>query len=150
MTAVGLPRSFGYVGAALLSASLVAFGQSLVVGRYRKQAGIKYPQLYADQVQVAASKDAHLFNCAQRAHQNTLENIPIIYTVTLLTSLKFPIFAASMCGLWSISRISYTRGYLTGEPKNRVSMLYRFGGLGSIGLLVASLYVVGDLIAAGM
>jgi glutathione S-transferase len=34
-----------------------------------------------------------------------------------------PILAASLCGLWSLSRISYTFGYLSGEPK-KVRWLY--------------------------
>ena len=98
-----------------------------------------------------ASKEAYVFNCAQRiylllgcysrrinsfltiagAHQNTLENLPIIYVLsvaqfvlsfdtdghfsTLLVGTKYPIVAASACALWSISRISYTCGYIKGN-----------------------------------
>ena len=36
---------------------------------------------------------------------------------TLLTGVKYPIFAACAAAVWSISRISYTRGYITGDPK---------------------------------
>lgn len=36
---------------------------------------------------------------------------------TLLTALKFPVFAATALGFWSLSRVSYTRGYITGDPK---------------------------------
>jgi len=36
---------------------------------------------------------------------------------TLLTGVKYPVFAACASATWSISRISYTRGYITGDPK---------------------------------
>lgn len=36
---------------------------------------------------------------------------------TLITGVKYPIFAACACAAWAISRISYTRGYITGDPK---------------------------------
>jgi len=149
MSTIALPPDFGYVGAALLSTVFLLLGQNIVVGRYRQRAGIKYPQLYAEQAQVEASNDALLFNCAQRAHHNTLEYIPMVHVLTLLTSLKYPIVAASICGLWTISRISYTRGYLTGNPSKRASFLYRIGVLGAIGLFGTAIYVVGDLIVAG-
>lgn len=145
-----LPQGFGYVGAGLLSTVVLLVGQSITVGRYRKRAGIKYPQLYAEQAQVEASNDALLFNCAQRTHQNALENIPIVYVLTFLTSIKYPIIAGSFCGFWSLSRASYTRGYLTGDPSKRGTLLYRLGAYSMLGLLGCSVYVVGDLIAAGL
>ncbi|KAF8973040.1 hypothetical protein BDZ97DRAFT_1778961 [Flammula alnicola] len=88
-----------------------------MVNKYRKRANISYPQVYADKTQLEGSKDAHLFNCAQRAHQNTLEYIPIVYVVTILGGISFPVFSASACTIWTLSRISYTRGYITGDPQ---------------------------------
>ena len=104
--------SFQYVGAALLSTAVVLVGQSLTVGRMRKRAQVKYPQseaillddlrqisnrfpVYAEAAHAEKSRDAFIFNCAQRehdsdaciiltlteltgAHQNTLENTPIV------------------------------------------------------------------------
>ncbi|KIM49638.1 hypothetical protein M413DRAFT_113166 [Hebeloma cylindrosporum] len=139
---ITLPDGFQYVGASLLSTVFVLLGQNVLVGRYRKRAGVQYPQMYAEKAQMDASKDAHLFNCAQRAHQNTLENIPILYTLTLLSGVKYPIFAACATAAWSVSRISYTRGYITGDPKKRVTPLYMLGAISSIGLLATSTYIV--------
>ncbi|KAF4623124.1 hypothetical protein D9613_002169 [Agrocybe pediades] len=76
---VTLPEGFEYVGGGLLSTAFLILGQSFLVSKYRKRAGIPYPQLYAEKSEAEASKDAYLFNCAQRAHQNTLENINTVY-----------------------------------------------------------------------
>ena len=108
------PPSFQYVGVALLSTVFILLGQSILVGRMRKRAQVKYPQseailldslrkitkrflVYAEAAHAETSRDAFVFNCAQRkhdhdaciivtlmnlhltgAHQNTLENIPIV------------------------------------------------------------------------
>jgi hypothetical protein len=109
-----------------------------------------------------ASKDAHLFNCAQRMylvigrcyrvhnvflrfqvltkiHSRTsptstlcaLQNSVISLGTdnqlsTLLTGVKYPIFAACASAAWSISRISYTRGYITGDPKKAWNLFILF------------------------
>lgn len=111
------------------------------MSKFRKAAGIKYPQgsqpshpfavesdgflAYAEQKEVEASADALKFNCAQRAHQNTLESIPIIYATyasticcptvpsnlglrTLVAALTFPKIAAAACTSWSVARAFYT------------------------------------------
>ncbi|KAF8560179.1 membrane-associated proteins in eicosanoid and glutathione metabolism [Imleria badia] len=115
-----LPNGFGYVPASLLSLGWVLAWQTFLVGGARKRAGITYPQLYAEQVQVKASPAAMQFNCTQRAHQNTLEVTPIVTLSTLVFGLKCPHAAAMMCGSFVLGRIIYTLGYKTGNPANRV------------------------------
>lgn len=46
---------------------------------------VKYPNMYADKKE---NKDADAFNCVQRAHQNTLENIPHFLMFLLLAGLQ--------------------------------------------------------------
>lgn len=41
----------------------------------------------------------------------------MILTSTLITGLKYPVVAASLCGVWTFSKIFYTIGYSTGDPK---------------------------------
>lgn len=70
--------------------------QSALVGGLRGKAKVQYPQgkkalqlmmtassslcrfapAYADKAQQDASKEALVFNCAQRAHSNTMERLP--------------------------------------------------------------------------
>ncbi|KAI4321223.1 hypothetical protein MLD38_034628 [Melastoma candidum] len=50
-----------------------------------------YPNLYASE---SDNKDANLFNCIQRGHQNSLEMMPLFF---------------------------YFKGYATGDPQNRLT-----------------------------
>jgi uncharacterized membrane protein len=114
-----------------------------------------YGPAYAEKAEQESSNEAKVFNCLQRetrfpmpsfrsscntftgAHQNTLENVPVVVLTwvlfpsrvvmglitllatyrTLISGFRYPIAAAAACGLWSITRIMYTLRYGTGEPK---------------------------------
>ncbi|KAG7448872.1 membrane-associated proteins in eicosanoid and glutathione metabolism [Guyanagaster necrorhizus] len=147
---ITVPEGWAWVAAALLSAQFLLSGQAFIVGRRRQTAGIEYPQLYAEKAQVEASKDAKIFNCAQRAHQNTLEFIPVVYSSTLLTAVCYPNFAAAACGTWVFGRILYTRGYITGDPAKRNSQGGFIGSIAQIGLLIGSITSVFKLMQASL
>ncbi|KAH9964219.1 hypothetical protein BC827DRAFT_57497 [Russula dissimulans] len=117
MSTIYVPVGFAWIAASVLSVAAVLQWQTTVVGGARKRARIPYPQAYADKTEQEASKEAMVFNCAQRAHQNTLENVPVIVLTTLIGGLHYPIPAAAGCALWSLARIIYTVRYTTGEPR---------------------------------
>jgi hypothetical protein len=56
--------------------------QSSRVMAYRKSADVQYPTLYASDEAAAADPKKKQYNCAQRAHQNTLENLPMLLALT--------------------------------------------------------------------
>ncbi|KDQ08884.1 hypothetical protein BOTBODRAFT_37580 [Botryobasidium botryosum FD-172 SS1] len=116
---LAVPANYPYVLLAVSAFPWLNIYQAVTVGRARKAAGIPYPEAYADRTVAAASADAMRFNCAQRAHQNTLESVPQVIFTTLLAGLKYPIFSASMGALWVFGRILYTQGYATGDPAKR-------------------------------
>ncbi|KAJ6511420.1 hypothetical protein C8R47DRAFT_734141 [Mycena vitilis] len=150
MSTFVLPPGIGYVAAAVISTVyLLAFQTSQVV-KYRGISGVKYPRMYADNAEMAANPNAVKFNCAQRAHQNTLENLPMLYSMALVTSLKYPVLGASALGLWSLARVGYTLGYVTGDPKKRTNALSILHYPISLGLLASSTYTVVQLILAGL
>lgn len=148
MPNITVPDGYQYVCAALLSTTCVLAYQVFLVMKYRQRARIQYPQPYAEKSEAEANPEAKKFNCAQRAHHNTLENLPMIYIPTLITGLKYPLFAAAACTLWSLSRISYTHGYITGNPDKRLTLLYRVGPIGVLGSLLVSSYMASEWVIA--
>ncbi|CAL1694147.1 unnamed protein product [Somion occarium] len=144
---VTLPQGYQYAGAAILSTFWLHFWQMVKVSKARSLAKIPYPQLYAEKAEAEANKDAYKFNCTQRAHQNTLENLPTILGSTAIVATQWPIFAASACGLWVAARVLYTIGYSTGDPaKRNMFKGTLIGGLSMISLLVGATAAVGKTI----
>ncbi|KAI4528949.1 membrane-associated proteins in eicosanoid and glutathione metabolism [Schizophyllum commune Tattone D] len=140
-----LPDGFQYLGAAFASTIWLQVWQALLVGRARKAAGIQYPRLYAEKAEEEASFLAKKFNCTQRAHQNTLEQMPLICTATALSALKYPTFAAGALGLWTVGRVLYTLGYITGDPSKRQARGGWIGSLCFLALASTGTYVAGAL-----
>ncbi|KAF5368507.1 hypothetical protein D9758_002316 [Tetrapyrgos nigripes] len=112
-----VPEGFSYLAASLVGTTFLLAGQTITVSQHRKASGVEYPQLYAEKAEAAASPSAMKFNCAQRAHQNTLEQMPSVIIGSIATGLKYPKLAAGVVALWVVSRIAYTRGYCSGVPK---------------------------------
>ncbi|KIJ09631.1 hypothetical protein PAXINDRAFT_172428 [Paxillus involutus ATCC 200175] len=145
-TPIVLPAGFAYVGAALVSTVWLITWQAITVSGYRKKSGIEYPRLYAEKAEAQASQAAHLFNCAQRAHQNTLEHMPLILTTTLVTAVKYPLLAAAACAFWSFTRVLYTVGYTTGDPAKRNTRGGILGEIPLFGLILGSTYTAYQLV----
>ncbi|KAK7433648.1 hypothetical protein VKT23_020654 [Stygiomarasmius scandens] len=143
---VSIPKEFAYVGAALVSTAWLLAYQTIVVDLARHKSGIKYPQLYAEKEEAEKSFDKKKFNCAQRAHQNTLEQLPLIYVSTLAAGIKYPTFAAAACGIWVLSRVLYTRGYASGYPERRTLGSAIGSALGAFPLLFTATYVAGNAV----
>lgn len=149
MTTLYVPAGFSYVAASLLSLTTVLQWQTISVGKARGKARIPYPQAYADKAEQESSNEAKVFNCMQRSHQNTLENVPVVVLTTLISGFSYPIPAAVACGLWTVTRIMYTLRYGTGEPKKR-ALPVRLSFFIQTGLSILSGKVIFDLIKAGV
>ncbi|KZT62847.1 membrane-associated proteins in eicosanoid and glutathione metabolism [Calocera cornea HHB12733] len=127
-----VPDHYGWTALAAASTMYLCLYQTINVSGARTASGIKYPQLYAEKAEAEKSLAAMKFNCAQRAHANTLEVLPHILTGTLLSGLYYPIPAAALCATWVVGRVLYTIGYSSGIPSQR----NKSGGwLSSVGLL---------------
>ncbi|KAG8986449.1 hypothetical protein FRB94_005637 [Tulasnella sp. JGI-2019a] len=119
-----IPDNYTYVLLAASSYALLNAYQSRNVGKARKAAGIKYPQVYATKEEQEANPAAYAFNCAQRAHYNTLESSAGMYFGTLVTGLKYPLLAAGMGAAYFVGRIIFTEAYTRVGPHGRT----KYGG----------------------
>ncbi|KAF7329928.1 hypothetical protein MKEN_00256700 [Mycena kentingensis (nom. inval.)] len=146
-----VPEGFAYVPAALVSTVFLLGGQTAAVSKHRRLAKIAYPRLYADNAEMAASPAAVKFNCVQRAHQNTIENLALIYMMTVVLGLTRPKLAAAGLASWVVSRVFYTIGYASGIPAKRNSPLgstFYFSSLCT--LVFGSMYSAFELVSAGI
>jgi glutathione S-transferase len=55
------------------------------------------------------NEDAYHFNCVQRGHQNTVENLPAVIAMLLVCWLTFPAYAAGCGAIWVVGRVLYMR-----------------------------------------
>ncbi|XP_065152212.1 microsomal glutathione S-transferase 3b [Paramisgurnus dabryanus] len=131
-----LPANFGYAIFVYLYSFVMLMYLGLKVGGARKKFGIKYPTMYSDK--------EPLFNCIQRAHQNTLEVYPQWLVFQTIAALAYPTVASVLGVIWVTSRFSYAWGYYTGDPQKRMQGAY--GYIGLFGVLLLSIYVALQLL----
>ncbi|KAL2621088.1 hypothetical protein R1flu_001293 [Riccia fluitans] len=119
---VPLPAEYGYVVLTAASSYVLTQWQAIQVALQRRKLGIKYPKMYEE-------AEESVFNCYQRAHQNTLEAYPAYLALLLTGGLAYPITSAALGLIWVIGRIVYSLGYYTGKPENRNKGAWHFFAL---------------------
>ncbi|MBN3306379.1 MGST3 transferase, partial [Amia calva] len=124
-----LPAHFAYVILTFFYSWIMLSYLGVKVGQGRKKYGVKYPTMYSDKEQV--------FNCIQRAHQNTLEVYPQWLIFQVIAGLAYPVVASVLGVIWVTSRFSYAWGYYTGDPQKRMNGAY--GYIGYLGVILLSL-----------
>ncbi|KAI1895098.1 hypothetical protein AGOR_G00102800 [Albula goreensis] len=107
-----LPPRFGFAIFTYLYSWIMLTYLGVKVGAARKKYDVKYPTMYSDKEQV--------FNCIQRAHQNTLEVYPQWLVFQTIAALVYPTAASVLGVIWVTSRFSYAWGYSTGDPAKRM------------------------------
>jgi len=130
MVAIEVPPEFGYVILVAVASIIMIMWKGMRVGAARKKFDVPYPNMYSD-------KDP-VFNCIQRAHQNTLENYPQFLVLLFVAGLQCPVYSSIAGLVWILGRIAYALGYYSGDPKNR--MRGAFGYFGLFFLLGTSIY----------
>eukprot|EP00835_Amoeboradix_gromovi_P004297 NODE_326_length_10940_cov_0.392122.p7 type:complete len:149 gc:universal NODE_326_length_10940_cov_0.392122:3849-3403(-) len=134
-----LTSEYGYALVAAASLGMHCYTQGFAVGKLRKKYGIKYPDNGNGRYSVNLSDDQWFkFNCAQRAHHNYLEALPMLITWCLIGGIYYPVYSATL-GLCTIfGRQLYASGYRTHGPDGR-----RYGAgvsaIGHIGMFVMAI-----------
>ncbi|KAL3527374.1 hypothetical protein ACH5RR_012030 [Cinchona calisaya] len=139
-----LPKEYGYVALVLVLYCFLNFWMAAQVGKARKKYKVFYPTLYASE---AENKDAKLFNCVQRGHQNSLELMPIFFILMILGGIRHPIISASLGAIYVVTRFCYFKGYATGVPENRLN-IGKYGFLAILGLMICTISFGIHLISA--
>lgn len=122
---------------------------------FRKAAGVNYPTQYATDEQIAATADAnkkkalYLFNCAQRAHYNFMENHTPFLVSLFVAGLKFPVAASVMGALWGVGRVLYATGYTRKDKESgKGRLMGAWASLLQIGLMGMAAKVGYDFVTA--
>ena len=139
-----LPSEYGYVALVLVFYCFLNFWMAAQVGKARKKYKVFYPIMYATE---AENKDAKLFNCVQRGHQNSLEMMPMFFMLMILGGIKHPLICASLGVFYIITRYFYFKGYATGDPQNRLN-IGKYGFLALFGLMISTISCGINLIRA--
>ncbi|KAJ4755654.1 Microsomal glutathione S-transferase 3 [Rhynchospora pubera] len=114
---IEFPKEYGYVVMVLVSYAFLNMWMSLQVGSARKKYRVPYPNLYASEER---NKDANLFNCVQRGHQNSLEFMPLFFALLLVSGMQYPLIVSGLGTLYIIGRFFYFKGYSSGIPDKRI------------------------------
>ncbi|KAJ4755653.1 Microsomal glutathione S-transferase 3 [Rhynchospora pubera] len=117
MVSVEVHKEYGYVVLDLVLYAFLNTWMSIQVGNARKKYKVPYPTLYATE---SDNKDAKLFNCVQRGHQNSIEYMPVFFVMLLVGGIQHPRIAAGLGALYIIARFFYFKLYSTGNPQNRL------------------------------
>ncbi|XP_059623304.1 uncharacterized protein LOC132266447 [Cornus florida] len=130
-----LPKEYGFVALVLVLYCFFNFWMAFQVGQARKKYKVNYPTLYAVE---SENKDAKLFNCVQRGHQNSLEMLPMFFMLMILGGIKHPLICASLGAFYIVGRYFYFTGYASGDPRNRLN-LGKYGFLALLGLMICTI-----------
>ncbi|CAH1800256.1 unnamed protein product [Owenia fusiformis] len=131
MAVIEISPDFGWVIMVFIASQFVLMWMGIKVGSARKKYDVKYPKMYSD--------TSDMFNCIQRAHQNTLENYTVFIVLMLIAGVVYPRLAAVCGAVYVVSRIVYAQGYYTGDPKNRLKSA--FGYIGLFILIGTNIYI---------
>ncbi|XP_071113138.1 glutathione S-transferase 3, mitochondrial-like [Haliotis cracherodii] len=137
---VEIQSDFGYVVLVIVATWVLLNWLGLQVVKARRKYEVNYPIMYCTDT----FGDGHMFNCVQRAHQNTLEVYPVTLVLLIFGGLEFPKVSA-FCGVvWILSRVVYAYGYYTGDPSKRTRGTFGYAGL--LVLLVNSIIFALDIL----
>ncbi|KAL9235195.1 hypothetical protein vseg_009980 [Gypsophila vaccaria] len=137
-------KEYGYVVLVLVLYCIFNLWMGFQVGKARKKYKVYYPALYASE---SENKDAKLFNCVQRGHQNSLEYMAMYFVLSILGGMRHPCVCAGLGFVYLVTRYFYFTGYSSGDPQKRLSV-GKYGFAALLGLLICTISFGVQLIIA--
>lgn len=127
-----LTPSYSYVLATASASILLNYFHFFLTGGARKAAKVDYPNAYATHEDASKDPAKFAFNCAQRAHQNFLEQLPVFMGSMLIGGLKYPVAMSALGAVWIVGRVLYGLGYKNSSHNSTGQGRYK----GGVALLV--------------
>ncbi|KAF2717536.1 hypothetical protein K431DRAFT_153217 [Polychaeton citri CBS 116435] len=121
---VNVPKSYGYVLMSAASFHVLSMWLGIRIAQFRQAANVPHPSVCASAETIANAptveekRALYLFNCAQRAHHNILENYTAALTAMLVSGISYPRLAAATGAIWVVGRAIYAIGYTSTNKRN--------------------------------
>lgn len=121
---ITVPKEYGYVVATTAFTFFLGLWHGARAQPYRRKSKLVHPKNFAEAADIAAAPDAetkkamHLYNCAQRAHANYVENQPQTALAMLIAGLRYPQTSALLGVGWIIGRVVFAIGYTRSDKPN--------------------------------
>ncbi|MFQ6620182.1 hypothetical protein Gotur_000003 [Gossypium turneri] len=112
-------KEYGYVAIVVVVYCCLNMWMGFQVVKARKKYKVNFPNLYALE---SENKNAKIFNCVQRGHQNSLEMMPVFFILIVLGGMGHPCVSAALGLFYTVTRYFYFTGYSTGDPQNRLTI----------------------------
>ncbi|KAK3284702.1 hypothetical protein CYMTET_7662 [Cymbomonas tetramitiformis] len=122
---IDLEPTYGVVAWTAASSYVLVQWQAVQVAIARRKYNVQYPTMY----EIEKEDEASVFNCYQRAHQNTLEAYPSFLALLMLGGLAYPLVSSAAGGVWIAGRVVYSLGYYSGDPSQRMKGIWHNFGL---------------------